>query len=193
MSEGIDLEYDPTSFVGPFDPKQAERYEKRWVEHENPFHLDPAYLEHLSRFHGGTPAKNCFRTRRGRVRVLERFLNFVPDEKKGEWGVYHVEVMRCLVEDRLSDNLLPFAALFAGDLLCFKYGRGGPPAVVVWLHEESASRERPVTEPVASSFDEFLPLLYRCEPAEPDKPANQDEPTTPPEPATPAKKRKKRS
>lgn len=68
--------------------------------------------------------------------------------------------MRCKIEDRLNEYLLPFAVLFAGDMLCFDYREGSRPAVVVWLHEESAADCTPVTKPVAANFDEFLSLLF---------------------------------
>jgi SMI1-KNR4 cell-wall len=163
MADTVNLDYDPDSFVGPFDLEEAREFEKWWLSHEYPFELDASYLEHLSRYHGGKPGNKCFRSQDGRERVLERFLNFVKDYKKGEWGNYHVEVMRCLVEDRLDENLLPFAVLFAGDLLCFDYSKGGRPAVVVWMHEESAAADTSITEPVAPDFDRFLRLLHPCE------------------------------
>ena len=68
-------------------------------------------------------------------------------------------------------HLLPFAGLdTAGhdcramdeyDLLCLDYDAGDEPAVVAWDFHESRE-DRAVTEAVAASFAEFLPMLYRC-------------------------------
>lgn len=160
MAHSVDLDYDPASLVGPLDLSAVREFEVWWLDHEFPFKLDESYIEHLSKFHGGRPRKKCFKTKAGRERVLDRFLNFVTDYKHSELGVYHVEVMRCNIEDRLTDFLLPFAVLFAGDLLCFDYSVSETPAVVVWLHEESARDDAPVTEPVAADFSKFLALLY---------------------------------
>jgi hypothetical protein len=169
MADAIDLDYDPSSFVGPFELQEAREFEKWWLTSGYPFKLDGSYIQHLSQYHGGKPGKQCFRTQSGRERVLERFLNFVKDYKKGKWGVYHVEVMRCLIEDRLNEYLLPFAVLFGGDMLCFDYTQGERPAVVVWMHEESADAGAPVTEPVAPDFAQFLRLLHPCETGKPSK------------------------
>jgi hypothetical protein len=68
------------------------------------------------------------------------------------------------VIDRINDYLIPFAVLFAGDMLCFDYENvdsetGGRPHVVVWFHEES-EEDAPVTQLVADNFDEFLSVLH---------------------------------
>lgn len=160
MTRTIDLDYAPNSFVGPLEMGEVRSFEKWWLSSGYAFKLDKSYIKHLSQNHGGKPGKNCFETQSGRERVIERFLNFVKDYKKGEWGDYHIEVMRCNIEDRLNEYLLPFAVLFAGDMLCFDYSSGSRPVVVVWMHEESSEKGAPITESVASNFDEFLSLLH---------------------------------
>ena len=79
--------------------------------------------------------------------VIERFLHFM-DEKKGDkdrlrW--YHVNVCWSMMLDRLNDYLIPFAALFAGDMLCFNRREWREAQrSFVWLHEKS-KEELPVT------------------------------------------------
>jgi hypothetical protein len=48
MANAIDLDYDPTSFVGPFELEEARSFEKWWLKSEYPFRLDESYLRHSS-------------------------------------------------------------------------------------------------------------------------------------------------
>ena len=159
MSAEIDLGYDSSSLLGPLDMQRVRKLEKYFQSSEMPVIFDPSYLQHLSKFHGGTPKKRCFRTAEGDEQVIDRFLNFVDHEADKENGWYNVGVTWSLIEDRLNDYLVPFAALGGGDMLCFNYEQGGNPIIVVWLHEES-SEDQPVTDYVAANFDEFLTKLY---------------------------------
>jgi hypothetical protein len=60
------------------------------------------------------------------------------------------------IEGRLNDYLCPFAALFAGDFLCFEYGDSD---TVLWDHEKS-EEDSPVVIEVAPDFISFLKLLH---------------------------------
>jgi len=165
VSEEVDLGYDPSTFVGPLDMKELDEFRNFLEESGQPIHFDPAYLAHLTKFHGGVPAKRCFETVDGQHHVIERFLNFLDPKKDETLGWYNVNVTWTQMEDRLNEFLIPFAALFAGDMLCFDYEAGGRPSVVVWLHEES-SEDHPVTSLVASDFDAFLRKLHECDEVE---------------------------
>lgn len=56
-------------------------------------------------------------------------------------------------------ELLPIAALFAGDFLCLDFRDGKEiPSVCVWSHEESDIDE-PVAYEVANNFEEFCEML----------------------------------
>lgn len=54
-------------------------------------------------------------------------------------------------------DIVPFAEMFAGDLLSFRYDPPNrtDPTVVVWSHEESEEGS-PVTSLVSPTFDEFM-------------------------------------
>ena len=166
MPSDIDLGYDPASLMGPVDLGRVRAFEAYLRDTDQPVTFDSSYIHHLSNFHGGVPRKRCFKSASGREYVIERFLNFIDEKTDKVMGWYNVEVTWGLIEDRLNEYLIPFAALFAGDFLCFDYENGGRPRIVVWLHEESR-QDAPVTKFVAANFDEFLTKLYEC----PDEPA----------------------
>ena len=152
----IDLEYDPQSLAGPLDPEQVSQAE-RLVG----MRFDPDWLAHLARFNGGKPGKRNFALWRN-VKVVTRFLGIVPHYlAKEPPGVYDVRSVRLRIEDRLHERLVPFAALYPGDYLCFDYEGPGRPRVVLWDHEKSRPGQ-PHTEPVAPSFAAFLAMLHRA-------------------------------
>jgi hypothetical protein len=162
MTSEIDLGYDPSSLVGPLELQRVRKLEKYLQDSEMPVVFDTSYVQHLYKYHGGVPKKRCFQTVEGDEQVIDRFLNFVDHKADEENGGYNVGVVWTLIEDRLNDYLVPFAALGGGDMLCFDYHPSGRPSVVVWRHEESR-QDRPVTEFVAANFDDFLLKLYDAE------------------------------
>lgn len=121
---------------------------------------------------GAVPRQKYFDDR-GNVRVLERFLALLDrPQDEGALGSYDVGVVLAQVEDRLvSDEeleaapdlegqiVVPFAALFAGDLLCFDFrANASEPPIILWDHEASEPG-RPVFHRVADSFDALLARL----------------------------------
>jgi hypothetical protein len=124
----VDLGYDPTSLCGPVDERVAEfiqSYRKR--------RLDPAYLVHVRRFHGGIPGRQYFDAADGKTYRVGRFLTLVDEETELEppprrswsnpgrdirvdWG------MLTLIDEEgatarhlfYGHELLPFAALYWG-------------------------------------------------------------------------------
>jgi hypothetical protein len=159
MVSAPDLGYDPATLLGPLDMELVMHFQKWLQQGGRPIRFDSSYLRHLSLYHGGTPKKRLFRTSTGIEYVIERFLNFVDHKREPVLGWYNVNVVWTQIEARLNDYLVPFAALFGGDYLCFDYEHGGRPSIVVWLHEESRE-DRPVTKYVAPDFDTFLNHLY---------------------------------
>lgn len=157
-----DLEYESGSLLGPVDENQVREFREWYRENENAsFEFDPSYLSYLRHSHGGVPKKRCFRTQRGRTRMIDRFLNFIDRKSNDPQACYNVEVVWSQIEERLTHDLLPFAVLFAGDMVCFKYDKPGRPSIVVWEHEKSAPRE-PYLDYVADDFDRFLGVLFVC-------------------------------
>jgi len=164
MQQDIDdLGYNPSSLLGPLDVRRVEKFQQYLHDCDQPIVFDPSYLRHLAKFHGGVPKKRCFKTVKGNEHVIERFLNFIDKQTDEGEGWYNVGVTWTLIEDRLNDYLMPFAALFGGECLCFDYEKDDRPQIVVWLHADSR-QDRPVTEYVAANFDEFLTKLYEPSP-----------------------------
>lgn len=188
--KGIDLEYDAGSLL-PAPRSHCIRTFEKWLSRfwERPVRLPAGYVEHITAFHGGVPGKKFFRTAAGRVRVLSRFFNFLEKEDLDPpiiptwrpWGGRQDIRLDYRVAEYLDNehwavridqfHLLPFAGLdTAGhdcrgmseyDLLCFDFDASDDPTVVTWDFHESWE-ERAVTDAVAASFMEFLPLLHRC-------------------------------
>ncbi len=159
MLDNIDLGYDPAGYAGPFDEAEMRAFEA-WLQRcENErIKFDPDYVEHLRIHHGGSPKSRYFKTATGTDHVVVRFLNFLPGSFKGPLAQYGVEGTWGLIDDRLGKNLIPFAELFAGDMLCFDYSGEGRPSVVVWFHERSRPG-KPYTEKVAQDFPGLLAVL----------------------------------
>lgn len=147
------LEFEPGTIAGPPSTAYVKKKERMLG---NPF--DPAFLAFLQEHNGGVPKQRLFKVGRNE-KVLERFLCLLPDYEDNALGDYDIGVVWSDIEDRLSDFLVPFAAVFAGDFLCFDHEDANPPRVVLWNHDLSEEDE-PSTVPVADSFEAFLGMLY---------------------------------
>ncbi|PXX46787.1 SMI1/KNR4 family protein [Undibacterium pigrum] len=131
------------------------------VESEIGIKFPLAYIDFMKHANGGKPIKQFFSIG-SNEKVIERFLSFVEDYKNDELGLYDIEVVWSQIEDRLEEGVCPFAALFAGDFLCFDFQKGGVPSIVLWNHD-AAARGNPCYQHVANSFDEFLTSLKAAE------------------------------
>jgi hypothetical protein len=125
-----------------------------------------AYVDFLARANGAKPARNEV-TGGGRPFVIERFLPILDDYKSDERnGWADVAVVSSQLDARLATDpddtridVVPIAALFAGDFLVLDYrGARGEPSVGVWDHEASDDFA-PVVTPVADSFSSFEKLI----------------------------------
>ncbi len=157
MTKYPDLDYDLDSFAGVFQDDELSGLQEYLHRTGLPrITFDPVYIDYLRGFHGGAPRKRYFKTAQGTHHVIERFLNFAsPNDLLSE---YNVNVTWSALCDRLGDDLMPFAVLFAGDYLCSDHSGSGRAHVAVWFHEESPV-DSPHTEHVADSFEAFLALL----------------------------------
>ena len=159
--EWPDLDYVEASFVGEFDASQLKEFQS-YLERcgWKSFPFDATYVRYIRMFHGGCPQRKYFVTSIGTDHVIERFGNFSDTLPSGSpFQDYNVETMWSNANDRLGPYLMPFAELFAGDMLCFDHSLPGRPKVVVWFHDQS-DPGAPYTELVADNFDEFLKLLH---------------------------------
>ncbi|MDJ0907683.1 MAG: SMI1/KNR4 family protein [Woeseiaceae bacterium] len=144
--------------IEPGTAAQAADIESiRSAEDEIGFRLPESYVEFILSTNGGIPKRRYFNSERG-PQVVERFLSFVPDYKVNELGDYDVEVVWTQIWDRLESGLCPFAALFAGDFLCFTLDDPGNGRVVLWDHELSDYRS-PALTPIAENFEALVEML----------------------------------
>ena len=145
----------------PFDKASAsDPFEDRYVrEVESEVGLRfPADFVHIMKIsNGGVPLRQIFDLD-GNEKVVERFLSFVEDYKTHRLGMYDIEVVWSQIEDRLEESVCPFAAVFAGDFLCFDGRREGEPSVVLWTHDVVGD-ELPELIPVADTFEQFVEML----------------------------------
>lgn len=128
-------------------------------------HLPNSYKGFIKKCNGGIPQEKSFYNNK-REYLVERFLCILNDTDNNPLGTYDIDVILTQIEDRLSDNpdligieLLPIAALFAGDFLCLDFKKSKDrPTVCVWDHEAS-DIDKPTTYFIADSFDDFLNIL----------------------------------
>jgi hypothetical protein len=153
MDEDLKIEILPGTDAG----KPAKDY-VRETEEMLGLKFTPDFLAFLENHNGGVPKKRYFKYDGG-DQVVERFLCVYADYAKDvKFGQFDIGVVWSSIEDRLNEYLMPFAALFAGDFLCFDYENKEEPSVVVWVHDLSGDRA-PETEPVADNFRQFLSTL----------------------------------
>jgi hypothetical protein len=153
MSDDLKLEFEPGTDAGEFDDEYVKDTEEM-LAHD----FTPDFLKFLKEHNGGVPKKPYFKLDED-VKVVEFFLNLCPDyEDRPEFGQSDIGVVWSQIEDRLNDYLIPFAAVYPGDFLCFDYENNDPPKIVLWDHNRSLE-DKPVTYPVTDNFKQFLALL----------------------------------
>ncbi len=154
MSEKFELEFEPGTDAGKLDADYVKAKEEM-IGWEFP----PEFIEFLKVQNGGVPKKKYFRIG-DKTKVLERFLCLAADYETNKFGDYDIGVVWSDILDRLNDYLVPFAAVFAGDFLCFDYEdeESETVKIVLWNHELS-DYDEPQTTFVANGFNELLRML----------------------------------
>ncbi|PAF36785.1 SMI1/KNR4 family protein [Terribacillus saccharophilus] len=123
------------------------------------------YKDFIKKYNGGTPIKDSFKCNNHNY-AIDRFLCILKVTGANDDEFYDIGVVRTQLDERIifdedlvGTELLPIAALFAGDFVCLDY-RDNPeqPTVKVWNHEES-SELNPVTYFINVSFEAFLDML----------------------------------
>jgi hypothetical protein len=162
--DGISIEYEPGTTVGSFDESEFERFQKWLRTGSHPgLTFDTDYIAHLRKTNGGVPKSPLFVSSSGRERLITRIFHFrnLPDSHPLFANQVEVAYTYAGDSEAFHELLVPFAILFAGDLLCFDFRDVSrtKPQVVIWLHEESET-DKPATEYVADSFRDFVKMLY---------------------------------
>ncbi|AQY51738.1 hypothetical protein PWEIH_01235 [Listeria weihenstephanensis FSL R9-0317] len=151
----------PDSIINPLPDSQLllER-ERKWR-----IALPESYKQFIQKFSGAIPIRDTF-TCNNHECSIDRFLCILNVTGTREDEYYDIGVVRTQLDERIitdedliGTELLPIAALFAGDLVCLDYRENvDEPTVCVWNHEESVELE-PVTCLISENFKEFLDIL----------------------------------
>lgn len=123
------------------------------------------YKEFVKKYNGAVPETNVFNSN-GKEYLIERFLCLMENPEADDIsGWYDIEVVLSQIDTRLTDdenligaNVIPIAALFAGDFVCLDFRKSDIPSVVIWFHEESDELS-PFTIKIADNISEFLDML----------------------------------
>jgi len=137
----------------------------RWFENSYRVELPADYKTFLATSNGAVPLSDTFE-HGGNERVVETFLAIVDNPGADANGWRDVTVVLSQLDERLvSDeeqggmDIIPIAALFAGDFLCFDFRKSrAQPEVSIWNHELSEEL-MPAMDRVAGSFTDFIRLL----------------------------------
>jgi hypothetical protein len=108
------------------------------------FTLPENFKECVKKYNGARPEYKTFDTEKKRERVLKTFLSFNPEDKENVWSYYSwTNVL-------FKDKYIAFAVDNFGNTLCFNLE-----GEIFFIGYETLK-----TEYVASSFEEFLDILY---------------------------------
>ena len=137
----------------------------RWFEESYRVTLPKDYKQFIKESNGAVPETNVFEYA-GHEYLVERFLCLLDKPREENvYGWYDLTSVLTQLDERLIDdedligmNIIPIAALFAGDFVCLDFRNIENPSIVIWLHEESDELS-PVTKKVAENFTEFLNML----------------------------------
>ncbi len=147
------------SFVVNSSAPQLAMERLRKIEDNFDISFPSDYVDFLVAANGGVPIEKFFSVENNE-KIVERFLSIIEGYRDSPIGMYDISVVWSQIEDRLDDSLVPFASLFAGDFLCFKFRGDSIPEVVLWDHERSRE-DTPSLTFVASSFGTFVEMLHR--------------------------------
>jgi len=155
------MDFQPGTALTPATDERIQ-----WFEAAYRVKLPAAYVAVLKDGNGAVPVRRSFAQGK-RERMIERMLCLLPKPSEDNVnGWYDLSVVLSQAEARLVDdqdlvgtNVVPFAALFAGDLLCLDYRRNPEaPSIAVWDHEQS-DEFQPVLDTVAPTFAAFEAML----------------------------------
>ena len=155
------MDFDPSSVAPPPSLERIAAFETYYD-----VKLPVTFIDFIGRWNGAKVTNGEIRTP-GAAQSIERFLPLledISDNSDHAWA--DITVVIAQIEDRISTDdddagldLIPIAALSAGDFLCLDYtaGHEKKPRIVRWDHEASDDGA-PVTTPVAETFEALLSL-----------------------------------
>lgn len=119
----------------------------------------------IKKNNGAIPITKYFAHKNNRY-VVERFLCLLDNPSENPKGMYDMKVVFSQLDERIiSDEdltgaeIVPIAALYAGDFVCIDYRENQmSPEICIWYHEDSDEFE-PFTEKIANNINEFFEML----------------------------------
>lgn len=141
---------------------QPSKERIEWFEKTYRVVLPFEYVQLLKTGNGAVPLTSMF-FQGQRDRIIERFLCFLESPRNDQRdGWADITVVMSQIDARLIDNedsvgmnIIPFAALFGGDMLCLNYRHNSQvPEIAVWDHERSEDFH-PQLEKIAETFGQF--------------------------------------
>ncbi|MED1436630.1 SMI1/KNR4 family protein [Bacillus mycoides] len=123
------------------------------------------FTDFILKNNGAIPITRFFKYKSNRY-VVDRFLCLLDNPDENDRGMYDIKVVFSQLDERIvSDEdstgaeLVPFAALFAGNFVCLDYSESKTnPTICIWYNEDSSEFE-PVTEKIADNVNDFLSML----------------------------------
>lgn len=124
-----------------------------------------AFCTFIKKNNGAIPITKYITHKNNRY-VIERFLCLLDSPSENSKGMYDIKVVFSQLEERIISNgdltgieIVPFAALYAGDFICIDYRENQTsPEICIWYYEDSDEFE-PVTEKIANNINEFFEML----------------------------------
>ena len=120
------------------------------VEHRLQITLPDDYKQVVLKYDGGYPNPNHFKV----GEKLEIFNNLISLDKNEYNNIY--EIFEDL-QNRIGDQLIPFAEDGFGNLLCFDYS--ADKSIVFWNHEKNYDEFKEATF-VCSNFSSLIEILF---------------------------------
>ncbi len=105
---------------------------------------------------GGYPSPNRY-TLNETQEIFNNLLSFDEDDISNIIQTYKD------VEDRLLENVIPFAEDPFGNLICFDYRKNDVPSIVFWDHEIAFSDKAKAIAFICDSFSDLLDMLHESE------------------------------
>lgn len=151
--------YNPDNYVEDLDESTID-FLTRSRDQDAPFKpIDPDYMDHIRRFHGGQLRRTWFKTSSGRIRRAGRFLNFASEESlrglppeegingggdcRWDWALLNIQA-NANTASTFASGLFPFCMLYSGDdppeemtpyyqdFLCLDHRGDSKASVVLW-------------------------------------------------------------
>jgi hypothetical protein len=143
---------------------------KEMINQFNEFYeifLPKDFIDFLNENNGLIPKDILTFQTNNNEKVIERFLPMLDKPNNYPMdGMYDIDVVITQIGERLTNNeeligmnIIPFAALFAGDFLCLDFRiNSKSPEVVMWDHNLSEEFQ-PSFEFISQTFGDFLSLI----------------------------------